>query len=69
LLSLALVPGAARADLATLVGKPVWNRSVYRLEAADGSSFRIKALAPMTLVRVESSGDGEIPWFAVEGKG
>lgn len=69
LLTLAVLAAPASAGLAELTGRQVWNRSIYRLVKADGSSFRIKALAPLTVLRVEQAGGGEVPWFSVEGKG
>lgn len=51
-------------------GKTVWNRDIYRLVKADGSSFAIKALATLKVARVETAGNGEpLLWFDVEGKG
>lgn len=60
---------SAASSLQALQGRTVWNRSIYRLVKADGSSFRIKALTPLRLVRVEARPDLEVPWFDVEGRG
>lgn len=58
------VPGLAQD--ASLAGKAVWNRAIYRLVKQDGSSFRVNCLQPLRVVRV--AGPDEI-WFDVEGKG
>lgn len=51
-------------------GKTVWNRDIYRLVRADGTSFGIKALAALKVVKIETAPNGEPQvWFDVEGKG
>lgn len=67
LLTVTVASSLARAQDGTPApGKEVWNRAIYRLVKADGSSFAVKCLQPMRVARVESP---DVIWFEVEGKG
>lgn len=67
LLSTAAPGGAEGYD--SLVGRTVYNRSIYRLVPAQGRSFPIDALTPLKLARVENQAGSDVLWFEVEGTG
>ena len=58
------VPAGRAADLKDLVGTTVYNRSIYRLERTDGTTFGIPNLAPLQVERVS----GDEVWLSVDGE-